>query len=117
MRHAWKLGSHQLENMSELGLLGFEILLRLVGRRDLQRDALDDLQPEALDGYVFRRIVRHQANLADAEVSKDLRAGAVVADVGSEAEPRVRLDGVVSLILQLVSLQFVDQADAAAFLQ
>src|SRR6266850_3138828 len=103
--------------MSELGFLCLEILLRLFRGSNLQRDALDDLQSETFDGYVLRWIVRHQADLTDTEVAKDLRAGAVVADVGSETELGVRLDGVVSLILQLVRLQLVDQADAAAFLQ
>src|SRR5437867_8766106 len=44
---------HELQNMSELLLLGFEILLRRIRWGDLQRDALDDLQAESFDGHVL----------------------------------------------------------------
>src|SRR5437899_809267 len=103
--------SHELENMSELLFFRLEVLLRRFGRRDFEGDALDDLQAEAFDRDVLRGVVRHQPDLADTEVAQDLRSGAVVADVGSEAELRVCLDRVVSLLLQLVGFQFVDQAD------
>ena len=46
-----------------------------------------------------------------------MRASSVVADVGGEAELRVRFDRVVPLLLQLVGFELVDQADAAPFLQ
>ena len=79
--------------------------------------ALDDLEPVAVDRDVLGRVVRHQAHLAHAEVAQDLAADAVVADVGREAELLVGRDGVVALVLQLVGLQLVDEADAAALLQ
>jgi len=41
----------------------------------------------------------------------------VVAQIGSEAEFAIGFDRVEALILQLVSLQFVEQADTAAFLR
>src|SRR5207248_11175191 len=100
-------GSDEFEDVAELLLLRLKVLSRLVGWRDLERHALDDGQAEAFDGDVLGGVVRHQADLADAEVAKDLRAGAVVADVGGEAELLVRLDRVVSLLLQLVRLQLV----------
>src|ERR1051326_3755930 len=109
--------SYQFKDVSKLLLLRFEVLARRLRRRDLERNALDDLEAEALDGDVLRGIVRHQANLADAQVAEDLRAGAVVADVGCEAELRIRLDRVVTLVLQFVRFELVDQTDAASFLQ
>ena len=51
------------------------------------------------------------------EVDEDLRADAVVAQVGGQAELEVRVDGVEPLLLQLVGAQLVQQADAAALLR
>ena len=48
---------------------------------------------------------------------EDLVADPVVARVGGEAELEVRLDGVETLLLQLVRAQLVDQADAATLLR
>src|SRR5262249_13440928 len=52
-----------------------------------------------------------------AEIAQDLAADAVVAHVGLEAELLVRGDRVEALLLQLVSSQLVEEADAAALLQ
>src|SRR5438105_1848707 len=81
------VGAHldELEDVAELFLLRLEVLARVVRGSDLQRDALDDLEAEALDGDVLGGIVRQQTDLADAEVAEDLGAGAVVADVAWEA--------------------------------
>ena len=50
------------------------------------------------------------------EVDQDLRADAVVAQVGRQAELQVGVDGVEALLLQLVGAQLVEQADAAPLL-
>ena len=49
-------------------------------------------------------------------MAEDLRADAVVALVGLEAQPLVGLDGVEALVLQRVGAQLVGEADAAPFL-
>ena len=49
-------------------------------------------------------------------VSEELGAGAVVAQVGSEAEPGVGLDGVGPLVLQAIRADLVEQADAPPLL-
>src|SRR5712691_11993597 len=116
-RHAAPGTSYEFQNVPELLLLGLEILLGPMRRRDLERDALDDLEAEAFDGDIFRRIVRHQPYLADAEVAKNLGAGAVVADVGGEAELRIGLDRVIALLLKLIGFQFVEQSDSPPLLQ
>ena len=54
--------------------------------------------------------------LADAEIDEDLRADAVVAGVGREAEVHVGLDGVHAGVLQLVGADLVHEADAAPLL-
>ena len=83
-------------------------------RGDVQRDPLDDLETVALEAAVLRGVVRHQPHRRDAEVDEDLRADAVLARVGREAELDVRLDGVAALVLQGVRAQLVAEADAAA---
>ena len=50
------------------------------------------------------------------EVDEDLRADAVVAQVGGQAELEVGVDGVEPLLLELVGLELVEQADAAPLL-
>ena len=54
--------------------------------------------------------------LRQAEVDEDLCADPVVAQVGREPEPQVRVDGVEPFLLQLVGAQLVQQADPAALL-
>ena len=103
--------------MSELLLLRFEILLRPVCGAISSGTRSTISRPKPSIATYFAGIVRHQPDLADAEVAEDLGAGAVVADVGREAELRVGLDRVVALLLKLVRLQLVEQADAAPFLQ
>ena len=51
------------------------------------------------------------------EIGEDLRADAVVAHVGSEAELEIGVDGVEAAVLQLVGAQLVEQPDAAALLR
>src|SRR6185369_16302408 len=50
------------------------------------------------------------------EIEQDLRADAVLAEVGLETESLVRLDRVGPAILQLVRLELVQQTDAPPFL-
>ena len=57
-----------------------------------------------------------RAHLADAQVAEDLRADPVVAKIRLEAEPDVRLGGVVPLVLQVVRLQLVREPDPAPLL-
>ena len=59
-------------------------------------------------------VVGHQAHAAHAEVGQDLRAGAVVAGVGGQAEFEVGVEGVAAALLELVRAQLGQQADAAA---
>ena len=80
----------------------------------VERHPLDDLETVALEAAVLGRIVGHQPHRRHAEVDEDLRADAVLAGVGREAELDVGLDGVAALVLQRVGAQLVAEADAAA---
>ena len=52
----------------------------------------------------------------EAQVHQDLGADPVVAQVGRHAQLEVGVDGVEALLLELVGLELVEQADAAALL-
>ena len=59
-----------------------------------QRDALGDVQTEALQLGALRRVVRHQPQALDAEVHQDLRADAVLAHI--DRRPNSRFASTVS---------------------
>ena len=80
------------------------------------RQPLVDGQPVAGQSLELLRVVAHQAHGADAEVAQHLERGAIVPQIGREAEPLVRLDRVGAFVLQLVGANLVGEADAAAFL-
>ena len=61
-------------------------------------------------------IVGEQTNLVDTKIHKHLRARAVVAQIGGDAQLAVGFHSVVALILQGIGLDFVGKADAASFL-
>ena len=87
----------------------------LMGVR-LDRDPLDHLQPVAFEPDDLFRVVRHQPHLSDAKVDQYLRAYPVIPQVGLEPELDVRLDCVEPLVLKLVCLKLVHQADAPSLL-
>ena len=78
------------------------------------RDALGDVEAEALEPAVLDRVVRHEAHGRDAEVDQHLGADAVLAAVDGEPLLQVGVDGVVALLLELVGPDLVAEADAAA---
>src|SRR5207245_9081322 len=73
-------------------------------------------EAEALEPINLLGIVREQSDLAHSEVVKDLAADAVVALVRRVAERLVRLHGVHSLVLQVVRVKLVEEADASPLL-
>ena len=79
-----------------------------------QRHALDDVQAVPIQTDALGRVVGEQPHRPDAEVDEDLRTDAVVAGVRGQAQLEVGVDGVVAGVLQLIGLQLVQQADAAA---
>src|SRR5580693_8829658 len=87
-------------------------VLRVGG--SLQGDPLGDVETEALEAPVLDRIVGHEAHGGDPEVHKHLGADAVLAAVNGQALLQVGVDGVVPLLLELVSTDLVAETDAAA---
>ena len=98
----------------ELVLLGLQVAPGVLRGGNFERHRFDDRQPVALDAHELARVVGQQPHRADAEVAQDLRADAVVALVGLEAEPLVGLDRVEALVLQLVGADLVRPARCPA---
>ena len=65
---------------------------------------------------IFFGLLVRMRMLPEAEVLEDLGADPVVAQVGGQAELEVGVDGVEALLLELVGLELVEQADPAALL-
>ena len=70
----------------------------------------------ALEADELARIVGHHPDRGEPEVAEDLRADAVVPEVGREAEPLVGLHRVGARVLQRVGAELVEQPDAPALL-
>src|SRR5205823_1973153 len=104
------------EEVAELVALGAEVLAVLGVRGNLDRYALDDGEAVPFHPRALGRIVGEQAQVLEAEVDQDLRAYAVVAQIGFEPQRRVRLDGVHAEVLQPVRADLVVQSDPASFL-
>ena len=102
--------------MAQLVALRLEVVAVLVVRLDLDRLLRDGREPEAADPGDLPRVVRQDADRGQPEVGEDLRADAVLARVGLEAELEVGLDRVETLLLELVGAQLVEQPDPAALL-
>ena len=83
-----------VEAMAELRFLRLQVAPVFGVGRNLDRDLLDDRQPEALEADDLLRVVRQNADGREAEVGQDLVPDPVVARVGGEAELEVRLDRV-----------------------
>src|SRR5262249_51282031 len=111
-RSPWQAG----QEVSELRLLGPEVVdVARVGL-DLERGARHDGDAVGLEPGDLLRVVGQQAHALDAEVAQDLGADAVVAQIFLEAELEVRLYRVAPAILQGVRADLVRQADAPALL-
>src|SRR6266540_4099606 len=106
-----------MQPVAELLPLRCEVALVLLVWRDLDRNVLDDAEAEALDPRRLAGVVREDPDRRQAEVVQDLVSDPPLACIGGKAELEIRLDGVEAAFLELVGLQLVEQADAAAFLR
>src|SRR5215212_3864553 len=106
-----------MQPVAELVPLRLQVALVLLVRGDLDRNVLDDAQAEPLDACCLARVVREDADRRQAEVVQDLVPDPPLPCVGWKAELEIRLDGVEPAFLELVGLQLVEQADAAALLR
>jgi hypothetical protein len=68
----------------------------LPGGARRQRDALDQLEPEAVEATHLSRVVREQADAAHAEIEHELCADSVFACIHRQAQFEVRFNGVAA---------------------
>lgn len=79
-------------------------------------DAFYDFDAEAFEAVDFFRVVREQADFFSAHVLENLGTDPVFAKVRSETEFFVGFDCIVALFLEDIGFEFIDEADATAFL-
>lgn len=101
--------------MAHLVAFGHQVadVLRVGAHR--QRHPLDDVQSITVQADTFGRVVGQQPHRAHTEVDEYLRTDAVIPCVSGQSELEVGIHGVLAGVLQLIGLQLVHQADAAAF--
>src|SRR5215216_4866684 len=102
--------------MSELVALCAEIPLVLIVRRLYDRHTLTNPQTIAFEPDQLARIIRDEPDRLESKVEENLRANAVVAQIGLESELLVRLDRIRAFVLELVGLELVEQSDSPPFL-
>ena len=102
--------------MSHLLLLGAEVALEGLLRRNLRGDAFGDCDAGGFECGDLVGVVGHEANSRDAEELEDGGRHFIRAAIRGVAELLVSLDGVTAVVLQLVGAQLGHEANAAAFL-
>jgi len=80
-------------------------------------NSLEDGNTGAFELFDFVGVVGKQPNFAKTESLQSFRREFVIAGIVGESEFPVCFHGIESSILQLVSLQLIDQSDSASFLR
>src|SRR5476651_136531 len=104
------------KQMSHLCLLGFEVLRIVRIGFAANRDLLDHLDSVTLKTDDLLRVVREESKLSHAEIEENLRAEAVITQVGGKPEPGIGFNRIEPFFLQFVSVDFRGQPDPAPFL-
>src|ERR1700676_2186674 len=108
--------SSALEQVPHLYFFGFEVpgVIRIDFAAN--RHLLDHLDAVTLETDNFLRVVGQKTELPNAEIEKDLRAGAGIAEMARVTGPGIFPPGVESFFFQFVGVNFCRQPDAAPFL-
>src|SRR5262249_40356797 len=84
---SYQLSLRLIQKMLEFFFRGADVFaISLVGR-NLDRHALDDAQPVAIQTDDLFRIVGEESNLPDAQINQNLRADAVMTQIRAETKP------------------------------
>src|SRR6516225_902040 len=105
-----------LQQMPQLGSLCLEIFGIMRIGLSLDRYLLDHFEAVSLEADNFLRVICQESELSHAEVEKNLRTQAVIAQVAGISQFRVGLYSIETFLLQLVGMNFCRQPDAASFL-
>src|SRR5262249_33171180 len=103
------------EQVTQFFLLGSQVADIIHVRGDFKGNA-GYLYPITLQAFDLVRVVGEQPDFTDPEVSQNLRANSIVAQVIFETQLQIRLHRVQPRVLQRVSANFVTEPDAATFL-
>ena len=106
----------QLKRVTRAALFRFEIMRIMRVRRDFERQSFFDRYASGLKAFNLFRIVREQPNVGYAKQFQHAGGDRKIARINGKAQSGICIDGVKSLILKRLGAQFVDQADATAFL-
>lgn len=75
-----------------------------------------DVDTQFGQGIHFHRVIGHQPNRADLEMRKHIPTHRVIPEVCIKAEALIRFNRISPGILELIGSDFIDQANASAFL-
>ena len=102
--------------MTHAALLGTQVHQIVFVGFDLDRDAFGDLHAEIGKLIDLVRIVGQKTQFLCTEISEDLCTDVVFAQVSGKAQGNIGVQGVKAFLLQLISLEFIDETDPSAFL-
>jgi len=105
-----------MQGMSHTCLFGLQITQIVLVWSYLDGHILDDFESVCLKTYTLHWVVGEQAHLVHADMAQHLCSTSVVALVGLESQVYVGVDGIKSLLLQLIGCNLVHQSDATTFL-
>ena len=105
-----------MRHMVHLFLFGHQIIVIVLLSVDLNRYPLLDRDAIARKTGDFRWIVGEQTQPSRSDISKNLRTDAVIPHIRREAQHHIGFHRIVTLFLQIIGLDFIDQPDAPAFL-
>ena len=96
--------------------LCFHVALRFIEDLQLDRKPFGDLHTVLFQSFYLKRIVRQKPDFLDAQVLQHLVSHVVFAQIAWESQNQIGFNCVVALVLQRISVDFVDEPDAASFL-
>ena len=115
-RPAGSDGSVEHQQVAHLLFLGHKIPESWLLGLDLEWNPLDDIEAGVTKGLQLLGIIRHQADPARAKLANHLCALVIFALVDIEAESKVGLDRIGTLVLKRVGTDFINDTDSTAFL-
>ena len=109
-------GSSVADQVAQLVLLRLEITGGALADHRLARHSLNYTDSGSFECSYFLRVVRDEPNLFHTQGSQNRSGKIELAMIGLKAKFLIRLDGIESLVLQFIGLQFGNQTDAASLL-
>ena len=104
------------QQMPHFGGFSVEVVRVFRVAADNQRHAFHDIDARFSEDFHFFRVIGQQTHFVHAQQLEHICAQGEIALVSSKTELMVRFDGIVTLILQRVGADFIQQADIASFL-